>query len=42
MALILREGPTFGINGNFGASEKKTDINFSKALLNKVLFEFTL
>ena len=23
MALILREGPTFGINGNFGASEKK-------------------
>ena len=29
--LILGEGPTFGINGKFGASEKKIDISFSKA-----------
>ena len=29
--LILGEGPTFGINGRFGASEKKIDISFSKA-----------
>ena len=29
--LILRESPTFGINGRFVASEKKIDINFSKA-----------
>ena len=27
------ESPTFGINGRFGSSEKKTDINFSKAKL---------
>ena len=29
--LILGEGDTFGINGSFGAPEKKIDINFSKA-----------
>ena len=29
--LILGEGDTFGINGSFGALEKKFDINFSKA-----------
>ena len=29
--LILGEGNTFGINGSFGAHEKKIDINFSKA-----------
>ena len=29
--LILGEGDTFGINGSFGAPEKKVDINFSKA-----------
>ena len=30
--IILGEGPTFGINGSFGASEKKfNNINFSKA-----------
>ena len=29
--LILGEGPTFGINESFGASEKKIYINFSKA-----------
>ena len=29
--MILGEGPGFGINGSFGASEKKKDINFSKA-----------
>ena len=28
---ILGEGDTFGINGSFGAPEKKIDINFSKA-----------
>ena len=30
ISLILREGPTFGINGSFGSAEKKFDINFSK------------
>ena len=29
--LILGGGPTFGINGSFGASEKKIDLNFIKA-----------
>ena len=29
--LILSEGDTFGINGSFGAKEKKFSINFSKA-----------
>ena len=29
--LILGEGSTFGINGSFGASEKKFSINFTKA-----------
>ena len=29
--LILGEGDTFGINGSFGAPEKKFSINFSKA-----------
>ena len=29
--LILGEGPLFGINGRFGASEKKIGINFTKA-----------
>ena len=29
--LVLGEGPTFGINGTFGSSEKKFNINFSKA-----------
>ena len=28
--LFLGEGPTFGINGNFGPSEKTFSINFSK------------
>ena len=27
---MLSEGPTFGINGSFGSSEKKFIINFSK------------
>ena len=29
--LILVDGPTFSMNGGFGASEKKNDSNFSKA-----------
>ena len=29
--LILREGPTFGINGSFGSTDKKFIINFSNA-----------
>ena len=29
--LILGEGPTYGINGSFGAPEKKFSINFAKA-----------
>ena len=29
--VILREGPTFRINGSFGAWEKRIDINSSKA-----------
>ena len=29
--LMLGEGPTFGISGNFGSPEKKFSINFSKA-----------
>ena len=29
--MILGKGDTFGVNGNFGALEKKFDINFSKA-----------
>ena len=29
--LILGECPLFGINGRFGASEKKIGINFTKA-----------
>ena len=29
--LVLGEGNTFGINGNFGEPEKKFSINFSKA-----------
>ena len=29
--LILGKGPTFGINGSFGAPEKKFDFNFSEA-----------
>ena len=29
--LMLGEGPTFGINGKFGSSEKKLCINFTKA-----------
>ena len=29
--LILNEGDTFGINGSFGAPEKKFSINFSDA-----------
>ena len=28
---MLGEGPTFGINGKFGSSEKKLCINFTKA-----------
>ena len=28
------EGPTYGINGNFGSLEKKFIINFSKANTN--------
>ena len=28
--LILREGPTYGINGSFGSAEKKFNINFTK------------
>ena len=30
--LVLGEGDTFGINGNFGAPERKFSINFSKAI----------
>ena len=37
--LILFEGDTFGINGSFGAPEKKIDINFSQA---KTKLEFAL
>ena len=29
--LILSEGPTFGINGNFGYPEKRSSINFGKS-----------
>ena len=29
--LKLGEGPTFGINGSFGSSQKKFSINFNKA-----------
>ena len=29
--LMLSLGPTFGINGSFGSSEKKFSINFTKA-----------
>ena len=29
--LMSGDGPTFGVNGRFGASEKKVDINFIKA-----------
>ena len=29
--LVLGEGPTYGINGNFGSPEKKFSINFRKA-----------
>ena len=29
--LVLDEGSTYGINGNFGSPEKKLSINFSKA-----------
>ena len=29
--LVLGEGDTFGINGSFGAPEKKLSIHFSKA-----------
>ena len=28
---MLGEGPTFGINGSFGSSKKKFNIDFSKA-----------
>ena len=28
---MLEEGPTYGINGSFGSSEKKFGINISKA-----------
>ena len=38
--LVLGEGDAFGINGIFGAPEKKFSINFCKA--NKILLEFTL
>ena len=31
---ILGLGPIFGINGSFGSSEKKNNINFTKANLN--------
>ena len=30
-SLVLDEGPTFGINGNFGSPEKKFSFSFSKA-----------
>ena len=39
--LVLGEGDTFGINGSFGASEKKFSIKFSKKR-HKILLEFTL
>ena len=29
--LVLGEGPTYGINGNFDSSEEKCSINFRKA-----------
>ena len=28
---MLGDGPSFGVDGRFGASEKKIDINFIKA-----------
>ena len=28
--LVLGEGPTYGINGSYGATKKKCSINFSK------------
>ena len=30
-SFLLGEGDTFGINGSFGAPDKKVSINFSKA-----------
>ena len=39
--LILCEGPTYGINGNFGSAEKKLIISFTKAN-TKFCFEFPL
>ena len=38
--LVLGEGNTFGINGSFGAPEKKFSISFSKK--HKILLDFTL
>ena len=29
--LVLDEGPTYGVNGNFGSAENKFNINLSKA-----------
>ena len=37
---MLGEGDTFGINGSFGAPEKKFSTNFSKA--NTILLEFII
>ena len=39
--LMLDEGDNFGINGSFGAPEKKFSINFRKAK-TKFLLEFAL
>ena len=39
--LILCEGPTYGIHGNFGSREKKLIISFTKAN-TKLCFEFPL
>lgn len=34
--LVLDERDTFGINGTFGAPEKRFSINFSKPMTNKI------
>ena len=38
--LVLGEGPTYGITGIFGSSEKKLSINFTKRNA-KIFFELT-
>ena len=40
--LMLGEGPTYLINGNFGASEKKSSINFSKGNTKLCMYYYEL